>query len=54
MNNIKSVFIRKRNNNYNVYVEYLDSETGKIKQKSHGNILVKKMLKNILLKLKIL
>lgn len=36
MNSIKSAFIRKRNNNYNVYVEYVDSETGQLKQKSHG------------------
>lgn len=33
MDNIKSTFIRKRNNNYNVYLEYVD-DLGKIKQKS--------------------
>ena len=32
LDNIKSTFIRKRNNNYNVIVEYYD-EAGKIKQK---------------------
>lgn len=31
--NIKSTFIRKRGNNYNIYIEYIDDE-GKIKQKS--------------------
>lgn len=31
--NIKSTFIRKRNDNYNVYIEYID-ENGKSKQKS--------------------
>lgn len=32
--NVKSAFIRKRNNNYNVYVEYIDENTGKPRQKS--------------------
>lgn len=41
MNNIKSVFIRKRNYNYNVIVEYLD-ENGKLKQKSQGKYSNKK------------
>lgn len=31
--NIKSTFIRKRNDNYNVYIEYIN-ENGKLKQKS--------------------
>nr|DAI99053.1 MAG TPA: Integrase [Caudoviricetes sp.] len=35
MDNIKSTFIRKRGNNYNVIVEYYD-EKGKLKQKSVG------------------
>ncbi|GAA0104087.1 site-specific integrase [Paraclostridium sordellii] len=52
MNNIKSVFIRKRNNNYNVYVEYLDSETGKIKQKSHGKYSSKKDAEKHLIEIK--
>lgn len=33
MNNIKSSFIRKRGNNFNVYIEYIN-ENGDIKQKS--------------------
>jgi len=32
---IKSTFIRKRNDKYNVYIEYID-ENGKAKQKSQG------------------
>lgn len=52
MNNIKSVFIRKRNNNYNVYVEYLDSDTGKIKQKSHGKYSSKKDAEKHLIEIK--
>ncbi|MEG0873525.1 MAG: Arm DNA-binding domain-containing protein [Clostridia bacterium] len=39
--NIKSTFIRKRNNNYNVYIEYID-ENGKTKQKSQGSYKTKK------------
>ena len=52
LNNIKSVFIRKRNNNYNVYVEYIDEETGKIKQKSQGKYTNKKDAEKHLVDLK--
>lgn len=52
LNNIKSVFIRKRNNNYNVYVEYIDEETEKIKQKSQGKYTNKKDAEKHLIDLK--
>lgn len=52
MNNIKSVFIRKRNNNYNVYIEYLDESTGKLKQKSQGKHLNKKDAEKHLIEIK--
>ncbi|MGO1044172.1 hypothetical protein ACTPEO_15660 [Clostridioides difficile] len=34
--NIKSAFIRKRNEKFYVYVEYIEELTSKIKQKSYG------------------
>lgn len=49
--NIKSSFIRKRNNNYNVYIEYID-ENGKIKQKSQGRYKNKKDAEKHLIDLK--
>lgn len=52
MNNIKSVFIRKRNSNYNVYVEYIDEDTGKLKQKSQGKYSNKKDAEKHLIDLK--
>lgn len=52
MNDIKSVFIRKRNNNFNVYVEYVDSETGKLKQKSQGKYCNKKDAEKHLIEIK--
>ena len=39
--NIKSTFVRKRNKNYNVIIEYYD-EKGKLKQKSIGKYTNKK------------
>lgn len=50
-NNIKSSFIRKRNDNYNVYVEYLD-EYGKLKQKSIAKYSNKKEAEKHLIDLK--
>ena len=41
MKKILSSFIRKRNDKYYVYVEYID-ETGKKKQKSQGSFINKK------------
>lgn len=52
MNDIKSVFIRKRNNNFNVYVEYVDSETGRLKQKSKGKYSNKKDAEKHLIEIK--
>lgn len=49
--NIKSTFIRKRNNNYNVYIEYIDEE-GKIRQKSQGKYKNKKDAEKHLIDLK--
>lgn len=49
--NIRSVFIRKRNNNYNVYIEYID-ENGSIKQKSKGKYKTKKEAEINLINLK--
>nr|WP_308691445.1 site-specific integrase [uncultured Terrisporobacter sp.] len=51
MDNIKSTFIRKRNNNYNVIVEYYD-EAGKIKQKSIAKYGLKKKAERHLIELK--
>lgn len=49
--NIKSTFIRKRNDNYNVYIEYID-ENGKTKQKSQGKYTNKKDAEKHLIDLK--
>ena len=49
--NIKSAFIRKRNDNYNVYIEYID-ESGKSKQKSQGKYKNKKDAEKHLIDLK--
>lgn len=35
--NIKSAFIRKRGEKFHVYVEYVEEETDKKKQKSYGS-----------------
>lgn len=51
LDNIKSTFIRKRNNNYNVIVEYYD-EAGKIKQKSVAKYGLKKKAERHLIELK--
>lgn len=51
MDNIKSTFIRKRGNNYNVIVEYYD-EAGKIKQKSIAKYGLKKKAERHLIELK--
>lgn len=51
-NNIKSVFIRKRNENYNVIVEYIDEESNKKKQKSQGSFKKKKDADKLLIELK--
>lgn len=51
LDNIKSTFIRKRNNNYNVIVEYYD-EAGKIKQKSIAKYGLKKKAERYLIELK--
>lgn len=51
MNNVRSVFIRKRGTKYNVYVEYLD-EDGKVRQKSYGSHSNKKMAEKQRIELK--
>ena len=51
MNNIKSTFIRKRGNNYNVIIEYYDSD-GKTKQKSIAKYNTKKEADKHLIDLK--
>ena len=51
LDNIKSTFIRKRNNNYNVIFEYYD-EAGKIKQKSIAKYGLKKKAERHLIELK--
>ena len=51
--NIKSSFIRKRNNNYNVYIEYIDEKTNKKKQKSQGSFKKKKDAEKLLIEIKI-
>ena len=50
--NIKSSFIRKRNNNYNVYIEYIDEKTNKKKQKSQGSFKKKKDAEKLLIEIK--
>ncbi|HAU5251694.1 TPA: site-specific integrase, partial [Clostridioides difficile] len=35
--NIKSAFIRKKGGKFHVYVEYVEEETDKKKQKSYGS-----------------
>ena len=49
--NIKSTFIRKRGNNYNVYIEYIDNN-GKIKQKSEAKYTNKKDAEKHLIEIK--
>jgi hypothetical protein len=49
---IKSAFIRKRNDNYNVYIEYLDIESSKHKQKSQGSFKKKKDADKLLIEIK--
>lgn len=51
MNNVRSVFIRKRGTKYNVCVEYVD-EKGKIRQKSYGSHSNKKMAEKQRIELK--
>ena len=48
---IKSSFIRKRNTNYNVYIEYIDVD-GKNKQKSLAKYKTKKEAEKHLIDLK--
>ncbi|MFL8712591.1 tyrosine-type recombinase/integrase [Clostridioides sp. GD02377] len=50
--NIKSAFIRKRNNKFYVYVEYIEELTGKIKQKSYGSYEKKKDAEKHLIEIK--
>lgn len=52
MDNIKSTFIRKRGNNYNVYIEYVDKDTGKLKQKSIAKYGLKKKAERHLIQIK--
>lgn len=52
MNNIKSAYVRKRNNKYCVYVDYIDDITGKKKQKNHGSFTSKKDADKLLVKIK--
>ena len=49
--NIKSSFVRKRGNNYNVYIEYID-ENNNLKQKSLGKYESKKDAEKHLIDLK--
>ena len=49
--NIKSSFVRKRGNNYNVYIEYID-ENNNLKQKSLGKYSNKKDAEKHLIDLK--
>ena len=49
--NIKSSFVRKRGNNYNVYIEYID-ENNNLKQKSLGKYENKKDAEKHLIDLK--
>lgn len=50
--NIKTVFIRKRGNKYCVMIEYLDSDSGKYKQKTHESFTNKKEAEKTLVDLK--
>jgi hypothetical protein len=50
--NIKTVFIRKRGNNYCVMIEYLDTDSGKYKQKTHESFTNKKEAEKALVDLK--
>ncbi|CZR95382.1 MULTISPECIES: site-specific integrase [Clostridioides] len=50
--NIKSAFIRKRNEKFHVYVEYVEEETGKKKQKSYGSYEKKKDAEKHLIEIK--
>lgn len=49
--NIRSTFVRKRGNNFNVYIEYID-EKGNIKQKSIEKYTNKKDAEKHLIELK--
>lgn len=49
---IKSAFIRKRNEKFHVYVEYVEEETGKKKQKSYGSYEKKKEAEKHLIEIK--
>lgn len=49
---LKSIFIRKRGKKYYVYLEYIDPTTGKPKQKSQGSFEKKKDAQALLVKLK--
>lgn len=51
MEKVLSAFIRKRNNNYCVYVEYINKE-GKKKQKSQGSFKTKKEAEKLLIETK--
>lgn len=51
MEKVVSSFVRKRNNKYYVYVEYID-ETGKKKQKSQGSYANKKDAEKKLIEVK--
>ncbi|MDX5646603.1 Arm DNA-binding domain-containing protein [Clostridioides difficile] len=50
--NIKSAFIRKRGEKFHVYVEYVEEETGKKKQKSYGSYEKKKDAEKHLIEIK--
>lgn len=50
--NIKSAFIRKRSEKFHVYVEYVEEETGKKKQKSYGSYEKKKDAEKYLIEIK--
>ena len=52
MKKILSSFIRKRNDKYYVYVEYID-EVGKKKQKSQGSFINKKDADNMHIRLNV-
>lgn len=49
---INSVFIRKRNENYNVIIQFVDKETGKTKQRSQGSFKKKKDAEKLLIEIK--
>ncbi|MGL4913910.1 MAG: tyrosine-type recombinase/integrase [Romboutsia sp.] len=50
--NIKSAFIRKRKENYNVIIEYLDENSNKYKQRSQGSYKDKKQAEVHLIEIK--